>query len=85
MERPLCLNFRLITASINILGVRNFRTMTVLCTCMSDFREKIISELDGKMSGSVDISNNIFPLMAASIYVHEQVSGVDRGCNIFRF
>lgn len=35
-------------------------------------REKIVSELDGKMSASVDVSNNTFPLMAASIYVHEQ-------------
>ena len=35
-----------------------------------------MSDLDSKMSGSVDISNNIFPLMAASIYVHEQVSSI---------
>ena len=41
---------------------------------IDDFREKIVSELDGKMSGSVDVSNNIFPLMAASICVQEQVS-----------
>ena len=37
-------------------------------------REKIVAELDGKMSSSVDVSNNTFPLMAASIYTHEQVS-----------
>ena len=50
----------------------SFHFITLWLT--DDFREKIVSELDGKMSGSVDVSNNIFPLMAASIYVQEQVS-----------
>nr|XP_002738830.1 PREDICTED: coatomer subunit epsilon-like [Saccoglossus kowalevskii] len=37
-----------------------------------DRRDGIVKDLDGKMSSSVDITNNTFLLMAASIYVHEQ-------------
>ncbi|XP_071511396.1 coatomer subunit epsilon-like [Diadema antillarum] len=37
-----------------------------------DKREKLVAELDSKMSSSVDASNDTFLLMAASIYYHEQ-------------
>ncbi|ESP00507.1 hypothetical protein LOTGIDRAFT_157712 [Lottia gigantea] len=37
-------------------------------------RESIVKSIDSKMTGSVDISNNTFLLMAASIYYHEQNS-----------
>ncbi|XP_074650759.1 coatomer subunit epsilon-like [Tubulanus polymorphus] len=41
---------------------------------LSDYskRDSIIRDLDNKMSSSVDLSNSTFPLMAASIYYHEQ-------------
>jgi len=35
-------------------------------------REAIVSELDAQMSGSVDMSNHTYLLMAASVYYHEQ-------------
>lgn len=35
-------------------------------------RDKIVRDLDSKMSSSVSISNNIFMLMAASIYFQDQ-------------
>ncbi|CAL1537531.1 unnamed protein product [Lymnaea stagnalis] len=35
-------------------------------------RDVILRDLDSKMSGNVDLSNNIFLLMAGSIYYHEQ-------------
>ncbi len=38
-------------------------------------RDKVLSDLDKKMSGNVDISNSTSLLMAASIYYHEGVSG----------
>ncbi|XP_077988701.1 coatomer subunit epsilon-like [Glandiceps talaboti] len=38
----------------------------------SSKRDNILKDLDSKMSGSVDITNNTFLLMAASIYFHEQ-------------
>lgn len=39
-----------------------------------DRRDSILSDLDSQMSSSVDITNNTFLLMAASIYFHEQNS-----------
>ncbi|KAK7499750.1 hypothetical protein BaRGS_00009091 [Batillaria attramentaria] len=35
-------------------------------------RDAVVRDLDSKMAGSVDVSNSIFVLMAASIYYHEQ-------------
>ncbi|GFN79690.1 coatomer subunit epsilon-like [Plakobranchus ocellatus] len=35
-------------------------------------RDAITRDLDSKMSGNVDLSNNTFLLMAASVYYHEQ-------------
>ncbi|KAH9508424.1 hypothetical protein Btru_055205 [Bulinus truncatus] len=35
-------------------------------------RDAILRDLDSRMSGSVDLTNNIFLLMAGSIYYHEQ-------------
>ena len=37
------------------------------------FRDAVTRDLDSKMSGSVDLSNDTFLLMAASIYYHGQV------------
>lgn len=37
-----------------------------------DKSEKVVAELESKMSSSVDASNDTFLLMAASIYFHEQ-------------
>ena len=37
-------------------------------------RDKILAELDSKMGASLDLSNNTFLLMAASILFHENVS-----------
>jgi len=37
------------------------------------FREKILAELDSKMSANLELSNSIFLLMAASILFHENV------------
>ncbi|CAH1796900.1 unnamed protein product [Owenia fusiformis] len=34
-------------------------------------RDRLVQELDGKMSSSVDMNNSTFLLMAASIYYHE--------------
>ena len=36
-------------------------------------REKVVQDLDSKMSSSVDVSNDTFLLMAAAIYYHEEV------------
>ena len=38
------------------------------------FREKILSELDSKMGGNVDLGNSMFLLMAGSVYFHDGVS-----------
>jgi len=38
------------------------------------FRDKILAELDSKMSENLDLSNSTFLLMAASIQFHENVS-----------
>ncbi|XP_072038590.1 coatomer subunit epsilon-like [Amphiura filiformis] len=38
----------------------------------SNKREKVVQDLDSKMSSSVDISNDTFLLMAAAIYYHEE-------------
>jgi len=38
------------------------------------YRDKILAELDGKMSASLELSNSTFLLMAASILFHENVS-----------
>jgi len=37
------------------------------------FREKILAELDSKMSANLELSNSTFLLMAASILFHENV------------
>ncbi len=43
---------------------------------VSFYRDSILSDLDKKMSGSVDVSNSTALLMAASIYFHEGVSAI---------
>ena len=37
------------------------------------YRDSLVRDLDGKMSGSYDVSNITFLLMAASIYYHQTV------------
>jgi len=42
--------------------------------CLFGCRDKILSELDTKMSSNIDLSNSTFLLMAGSILFHENVS-----------
>ncbi|XP_073757124.1 coatomer subunit epsilon isoform X3 [Callorhinus ursinus] len=43
-----------------------------LCLMVGSARDSIVAELDREMSRSVDVTNTIFLLMAASIYFHDQ-------------
>ena len=42
---------------------------------MFDVREKVLSDIERKVSSGVDASNDTFILMSAAVYLLEEVSG----------
>ena len=47
----------------------------ILCVILSsdDYRDSIVKQIEGKLSSGVEANNDTFILMAASIYLHQQV------------
>lgn len=66
--------FGVVLDEISSLGAPELQAVKLLAQYLSDSssKDQVLKEVENKLSGNIDVENTVLPLIAASIYYHEE-------------